>query len=360
MPFLSAIILLNLAFPSVIAAAESLDSLEQEEQQATELGQILNAEIDTTLTNVNEKYAEIEKLKEDIASAEETIKNSEAEIIVTEQNIDRRKTAIGDRMKAIQLNGETRTWQVLLESESLTDFFNRAYAMTVLQNAEREKIESLAAEKEKLSELQETVRVSQEELQTNEAKLQEEANAMDIEVAALKEQLASNEETIQLINTKKIAEQNRLSEEQAAAERAAAEEARLAETASANSDLSASDESQTSPSTETPVSGGNTNTGESAGSGQVMYMESTAYSYTEAGSGFITALGIDLRVQSNVIAVDPRVIPLGSLVIVQGYGYAVAGDTGGAIKGHIIDVHFNSVSECISWGRRHNVRVEIQ
>ena len=46
--------------------------------------------------------------------------------------------------------------------------------------------------------------------------------------------------------------------------------------------------------------------------------------------------GINLRANPNlkVIAVDPSVIPLGSKVWVEGYGYAVAGDTGGAIKGN--------------------------
>jgi hypothetical protein len=50
------------------------------------------------------------------------------------------------RMKDIQLNGDQRTWQALLDAENLSDFFNRAYAMTVLQNFEREKIESFIEE----------------------------------------------------------------------------------------------------------------------------------------------------------------------------------------------------------------------
>ncbi len=40
----------------------------------------------------------------------------------------------------------------------------------------------------------------------------------------------------------------------------------------------------------------------------------------------------------KLIAVDPNVIPLGSKVWVEGYGYAIAGDTGGAIKGNKIDI----------------------
>lgn len=54
----------------------------------------------------------------------------------------------------------------------------------------------------------------------------------------------------------------------------------------------------------------------------------------------------------STIAVDPSVIPLGSKVYVDGYGYAIAADTGGAIKGNIIDLYLNSQSECVSWGRR--------
>ena len=54
----------------------------------------------------------------------------------------------------------------------------------------------------------------------------------------------------------------------------------------------------------------------------------------------------------STIAVDPTVIPMGSKVYVEGYGYAVAADTGGAIKGNKIDIYFDSEGECNSWGRR--------
>lgn len=54
----------------------------------------------------------------------------------------------------------------------------------------------------------------------------------------------------------------------------------------------------------------------------------------------------------STIAVDPSVIPLGSKVFVEGYGYAIAADTGGAIKGNKIDIYLNSSSECNAWGVR--------
>ena len=55
----------------------------------------------------------------------------------------------------------------------------------------------------------------------------------------------------------------------------------------------------------------------------------------------------------SVIAVDPSVIPLGSKVYVDGYGYAIAADTGGAIKGNKIDIYVNSHAEALAWGVRY-------
>ena len=73
-------------------------------------------------------------------------------------------------------------------------------------------------------------------------------------------------------------------------------------------------------------------------------MTSTAYTASCNGCSGTTATGVNLNANPNakVIAVDPRVIPLGTKVYVEGYGYAVAADTGGAIKGNKIDVFFPS------------------
>jgi uncharacterized protein YabE (DUF348 family) len=57
-------------------------------------------------------------------------------------------------------------------------------------------------------------------------------------------------------------------------------------------------------------------------------------------------------------AVDPKVIPMGTKIFVQGYGYAVANDTGGAIKGNTIDLYMEDSRQCRMWGSR-NVTVYI-
>ncbi|MGJ9457321.1 LysM peptidoglycan-binding domain-containing protein [Oceanobacillus sp. CF4.6] len=88
--------------------------------------------------------------------------------------------------------------------------------------------------------------------------------------------------------------------------------------------------------------------------GRTFAVESTAYTAGCNGCSGITATGINLNNDryAKVIAVDPNVIPLGTQVYVEGYGYAVAGDTGGAIKGNKIDVHLPTKSEAYSWGRK--------
>ncbi|KPN95661.1 3D domain-containing protein [Lysinibacillus sp. ZYM-1] len=88
------------------------------------------------------------------------------------------------------------------------------------------------------------------------------------------------------------------------------------------------------------------------GSGRTLTMRATAYTaYCEGCSG-ITANGTDIRSNPNlkVIAVDPRVIPLGSRVWVEGYGEAIAADTGGAIKGNKIDVFIPTEGQAMQWG----------
>lgn len=94
---------------------------------------------------------------------------------------------------------------------------------------------------------------------------------------------------------------------------------------------------------------------EPAGKGKVMIMEATGYGADCKGCSGITATGINVKKNPHikVISVDPRVIPLGSKVWVEGYGVAIAGDTGGAIKGNRIDVLLPSEAYAAKhWGRR--------
>jgi 3D (Asp-Asp-Asp) domain-containing protein len=67
------------------------------------------------------------------------------------------------------------------------------------------------------------------------------------------------------------------------------------------------------------------------------------------GNG-ITAIG--LRARKGIVAVDPRVIPLGTRLYIPGYGEALAADTGGWIKNNRIDLCFETMEDCYRYGRR--------
>ncbi|HRJ26163.1 MAG TPA: 3D domain-containing protein [Fimbriimonadaceae bacterium] len=93
--------------------------------------------------------------------------------------------------------------------------------------------------------------------------------------------------------------------------------------------------------------------------GRVLTVQSTAYTPC-AGRGaaatFRTKTG--RRAEYGVIAVDPKVIPLNTLVFVEGYGLAIAADIGSAIRGNKIDVCLPTRAEALAWGRR-SVRIHI-
>lgn len=84
-----------------------------------------------------------------------------------------------------------------------------------------------------------------------------------------------------------------------------------------------------------------------------LYMEATYYTWT----GCKTATGTWPQ-EGRTVAVDPKVIPLGSKLIINGQSGYVAEDTGGAIKDNVVDIYLSSYSQCVHLGRR-QVTVEI-
>src|SRR5262249_31594075 len=94
--------------------------------------------------------------------------------------------------------------------------------------------------------------------------------------------------------------------------------------------------------------------------GKVLIMNATAYDPSPAscgpGSNGLTKLG--LKAGYGHVAVDPRVIKLGTMVFVEGYGFAIASDIGSAIKGNRIDLCCENRSICMEFGRR-KVKVHV-
>ena len=84
--------------------------------------------------------------------------------------------------------------------------------------------------------------------------------------------------------------------------------------------------------------------------GRSMVMAASAYAAYTGGAGGRTATGTG--VYKGIVAVDPRVIPLGTKLYIDGYGPAIAADTGGAIKDNRIDLGFATANEAIQFGRQ--------
>jgi 3D (Asp-Asp-Asp) domain-containing protein len=89
-----------------------------------------------------------------------------------------------------------------------------------------------------------------------------------------------------------------------------------------------------------------------------MYVETTAYVVNPNERGKCatytnrTASGAKARV--GIVAVDPRTFPFGTRFRIKGYGYGLAGDTGGAILNKHLDLAMNSCKAAYAWGRRHS------
>lgn len=83
---------------------------------------------------------------------------------------------------------------------------------------------------------------------------------------------------------------------------------------------------------------------------EALVVQATAYE-----GDTITATGTVPKV-GRTISVDPKIIPLGSEVYIEGFGWRIAEDVGGKVKGNIIDIFMANRGEAISWGRR-NVKI---
>lgn len=89
---------------------------------------------------------------------------------------------------------------------------------------------------------------------------------------------------------------------------------------------------------------------ENGGYRQRIVMDASAYTADDPGNSGYTATGQRLR--RGMVSVDPDVIPLGSQLYIEGYGYATAEDTGGSIVGNRIDLAMDSSAEAFNFGRR--------
>ncbi|WP_242227845.1 cell wall-binding protein EntB [Bacillus cereus group sp. BfR-BA-01392] len=215
-----------------------------------------------------------------------------------------------------------------------------AKVQEIAKAKEEAKAQEIAKAKEE-AKAQEIVKAKEEAKAQEIAKAKEEAKAQEIAKAkeeAKAREIAKDKEEAKALEIANANEEAKAREIAKAKEEAKAREALKAKEESKNNAQSAKRE---------------------------LTVVATAYTADPSENGtyggrVLTAMGHDLTANPNmrIIAVDPKVIPLGSKVWVEGYGEAIAGDTGSAIKGNRIDVLMGSKSKAMNWGRQ-TVKVKI-
>lgn len=366
-----------LVIPNV--SASSLDDVRSKKQAVEEQVVELQQEMNAGLEEVSAITIALNELNQEIEEHKAIITQTEEDIVAQEELVQQRYEYTADQLVAMQKNEVNRNIVLsLFQSESLSDLLNTIYSASILTGASEERLVEAQEEQDKLTQLRETLLTEKEHLDTKQVAVVEQKELLDVKVAELKETLAANQTKLANL-TAEEAEIIRVAAEREAAAKRAAEEAERARTAEAARVAQAEKAAQEAQNTEVTVASTSKNNNlpapaapkqaapapkpapapaPTSNAGSWRTMQATGYSTQEPGLSTHTFMGIDLRVNPQVIAVDPNVIPLGSLVEVEGLGVYLAGDTGGAIKGNIIDIHYPTVQQALNWGRR-TVRIRV-
>ncbi|MCU4920996.1 cell wall-binding protein EntB [Bacillus cereus] len=280
-----------------------------------------------------------------------------------EKKADEKTKQVAKVQKSVKAKEEAKTQKITKAKETIKPK-EEVKVQEVVKPKEEVKVQEVAKAKEE-AKVQEIAKAKEEAKAQEIAKAKEEAKAQEIakakeeakaqEIAKAKEEakaqeIAKAKEEAKAQEIAKAKEEAKAQEIVKAKEEAKAQEiAKAKEEAKAREALKAKEESK--------------NNAQSAK--RELTVVATAYTADPSENGtyggrVLTAMGHDLTANPNmrIIAVDPKVIPLGSKVWVEGYGEAIAGDTGSAIKGNRIDVLMGSKSKAMNWGRQ-TVKVKI-
>ena len=278
------------------------------------------ADKDTAVREVVTLDSEINSVSEHLGALERKSAELQAEIgalgeevAFKRKRLTAKRGALADRARNIYVNGRPSTVVMLLGSEDVSEFVKRTDYVNKINRRDTELVVSIKQEAAKLD-----ARLS--DLKTRKQDVDDVASEQRSRKAQLVSARAEREKVI----------------------------ASAGEQASAVEQQSASVETKMSELNPPAAAGHRT--------GRFLTMSATGYSPQEPGLNDGTASG--MKAQRGVVAVDPGVIPLGTRVHVEGYGDAIAADTGSAIKGYRIDLCFDTLAECNSFGRR-TVKVEI-
>lgn len=332
----------------------------------------LNSEILGLNSKIDELNIEIEKINsklvennEAITSIENQITSTESKLEQTKEDIEKAQLALDNRIRNMyKTNITSNIIASVINSTSISDLFSRLQAIYRIISTDKKILTTINEKKDSLDKDIETLNTKNNELKILKSTIESDLNT-------IKEKKSEQEQYVEKLNKEKdsvfaIIEENEktlISNSLSIAKSSTSSISQLQNAINTLDSLIPQLNSENvislakdginaakdriSELNAPVIPSGSTNIGTAI---KTFTMESTAY-YGHT----ITAMGSKpLRNPNGIstVAVDPNVIPLGSKVYVSGYGVAIAADTGGAIKGNIIDVFLNSYEECMNWGRR--------
>lgn len=331
----------------------------------------LNAEIKKLTNDIEEINLKLDKNNSEIKSTEIEIENINNKIEDAKMEIEKREEIMDKRLRSMyKSNISTDMLAYLISSKNIFDFFYRIDTMKKLISIDKEIVTKINDKKAELVKDAKVVEEKKENLNTLKTLIENDLN----EVSKKKEE---QEVVLADLNSKKDAimkiieenEVNLISHSLSIINSGSASTSDLRDAitnlnymlpqlnsnyalnlaqegiSSANSQIASLE------SANLEINVGSVSSTSSSGT----YLSTFSMTATAYTGGSYTAMGLKPVRDPNglsTISVDPNVIPLGSKVYVEGYGYAIASDTGGAIKGNKIDLYMNSLQECYSFGRR--------
>lgn len=338
-------ILFNLQAAAVVGLCDSVADIQaKQESVRKQLDQNSN-ELSGKMDEINQVYQKLSDLEGKKKETEQRIAQTQTKLQQAQQEKENRVKDAKERLCELQKRQGTNTSLSILEkSTSLTQWLRSMIALQRLQSVYNDSLAAVKQSIADISQAKEQLQGYQADLASQERQVNDQKAVLDSQMLDLKKKIADGQSEMNKLADRE--QQAKAMEE--AQKKAAEEEAQKQKQQEQTSQKQQVQQTSTKTidNSESAASAGNV-----SGS-KTLTMSATAYSTEANGMGTYSATGINLKQHPSCVAVDPSVIPLGSIIWVSGYGVSVAGDTGTAIKGNVIDLHFATVAQSMAWGRR--------
>ena len=312
----------------VLGCTSTLVYAEPSSEELKQTTSALQGELNNLNAELNTLSSEMDSISKQITETQTIMAETQARMDEAQKKGEEQYEAMKLRIRHMYEAGDYNFLELLCESESMADFLNKSEYIQTVSQYDRDMLDELRNTQEEIRKEGEALKEEQEKLETLKEDLTSKCTAIQNKIASTSADLSQYQDLLARVQ---------------AAEQAA----------------SNNNQNSTPGSTTTPDSSGNNNTPEPVtpptqstdGAKHLGTFRITHYCscyYCCGGWGNATASGRPATV-GRTIAVDPRVIPLGSKVIINGNVY-IAEDTGGAIKGNKIDIYVSDHSTALRLG----------